>query len=145
MKINGKKVVNGKSDFRLKIQQRDITRGKSKAPAECAAALALMRENKDISSVRVHIGRIFIETPGAWLRYKTPHTLRDEIVAFDRGGQFLPGEHMVKALTPSEQRYIDDKEWRELKTRHRNEKPRHERTKRISHIVPGVRPRGANK
>jgi hypothetical protein len=105
-----------------------------------------MREFPEVQSVRVHIGRIFVETPKEWVRYKTPHTLRDEIVAFDRGGEFLPGSHEVKTLTEGEQRYIDDKVWRKRVAEARAREPaKKDRKKRITHIVPGVRARGANK
>lgn len=146
MEINGKKVINGQRPFTLSITTRDIKKGKHKDPGGCAAAIALMRENTDIKSVRVHIGRIFVEAPNAWIRYKTPHSLRDEIVAFDRGGQFLPGDHQIGCLTKSEQAYIDNKEWRKQGPRDRSDEPaRGDRKRRISHVVPGVRARGANR
>ena len=147
MKINGKPVINGQRAFNLRIIPADIKKGQSKSPAGCAAAVALVREHKDITAARVHLGRIFIEGPSAWVRYKTPHTLRDEIVAYDRGGTFMPGHHEIIPLTKSEQRYIDDKEWRKQLVRKReNENKRGERkTRAVRHIVSGVRPRGANR
>lgn len=146
MEIDGKKVINGQRGFTLEIVPRDIKKAKPKDPGGCAAAVALMREYKDIKRVRVHIGRIFVETVNAWVRYKTPSTLRDEIVALDRGGEFLPGTHEIGVLTKSEQAYIDNKEWRKKGPRDRSDEPsRSERKKRISHIVPGVRARGANR
>lgn len=143
--INGKKVINGQRPFTLTIVRRDILKGKGKDPAGCAAALAIMRENKDIKQVRVHIGRIFVEAPNAWIRYKTPRTLRDEIIAFDRGGAFLPGKHEVQCLTKAEQKYIDNQEWRKVNREKREDKSRTERRRRITHMVPGVRARGANR
>lgn len=146
MEINGKKVINGQRGFTLSITKRDIVKGKHKDPGGCAAALALMRENKDINGVRVHIGRIFVEAPNAWIRYKTPSSLRDEIIAFDRGGEFLPGDHQVKCLKKSEQAYIDNKEWRKIGPRDRSDElSKDRRKKRVSHIVPGVRARGVNR
>lgn len=146
MKINGKSVINGQRGFSLRIESRDIAKGQTKSPSGCAAALALMRADKTIKAARVHVGRIFIEGPSAWVRYKTPRTLRDEIVSFDRGGKFLPGVHEIIPLTKSEQRYIDDKEWRKLKGRHRDEKSKNQRVKRVTrHMVSDVRPRGANR
>lgn len=145
MFINGKPVINGKRPFTLSINKKDIAKGKNKEPGGCAAAIALMRENKDITAVRVHVGRIFVEAPHAWVRYKTPSTLRDEIIAFDRGGEFWPGEHLVQPLTKSEQAYIDNKEWKKIQRDRADDPPRSERKRQISHIVPGVRPRGRSK
>lgn len=146
MKINGKPVINGQRPFNLTITVRDIKKGKSKVPGGCAAAVALVRENKDITQARVHVGRIFIEGPTAWVRYMTPRTLRDEIVAFDRGGSFAPGTHKVMPLTKTQQKYIDDKEWRDLDRARRVEASKKDRVKRTTrHIVSGVRPRGANR
>jgi hypothetical protein len=145
MEINGKKVVNGQKPFTLRITVRDIRRSKSRDPGACAAAVALMRENKDIKSARVHVGRIFVEAPSAWVRYKTPKTLRDEIIAYDRGGRFVPGDHVVVPLTKSEQLYIESKAWRKENRDRSKDAPRDQRKRRTTHIVPDVRARGANR
>lgn len=136
--IGGKPVVNGKEKFMLDIIKQDIKKGKGKDPRGCAAAVALLRSDKGLLSVRVHVGRLFLETPTQWIRYKTPRTLRDEIVAFDRGGEFLVGEHEVIPLTPAEQKYLEDKEWKYA--RKGTGKPKSNRSNQ--HIVPGVRGRG---
>lgn len=146
MDIKGKPVINGQRPFELMITRHDIQKGKAHTPGGCAAAVALLRQDKQITQARVHVGRIFIEGPSAWIRYQTPHTLRDEIVAFDRGGSFLPGKHLVLPLTKSAQRYLDDKEWRKVERDKRKEGSKDKRKKRVlRHIVSGVRPRGANR
>lgn len=91
MEINGKKVVDAKAPAKIAITEHDTKVGANKIPSQCAAALAAMRDVKDCISARVHIGRVYIETPKRWVRYMTPEALRTEIIAFDRGGTFQPG------------------------------------------------------
>ncbi len=51
---------------------------------------------------RVHLSRIYIRTnKGNWQRYITPSSLKSEIVAFDRGGQFEPGTYLMRAPSPA--------------------------------------------
>jgi hypothetical protein len=101
MEINGKPVVDGKKKWWLSIYDVDITTGRNKDPGNCAAARAILREHSEIRSVRVHIGRVFVELDKVWERYQTPHSLRSEIVAFDRGGSFMPGVHKILPVAPS--------------------------------------------
>ncbi len=102
MEINGKKVVDAKAPAKIAITAEDVAKGANKNPSGCAAALAAMHDIKDCISARVHIGRVYIETPRRWVRYMTPESLRTEIVAFDRGGTFQPGKYELKAPAKSE-------------------------------------------
>ncbi len=102
MEINGKKVVDAKAPAKIAITERDTKVGANKNPSGCAAALAAMRDIKDCISARVHIGRVYIETPRRWVRYHTPEALRTEIIAFDRGGTFQPGKYELKPPSKAE-------------------------------------------
>jgi hypothetical protein len=88
--------------LRLIISEEDCRRGNAKTPSSCAAALAACRLPK-ITEARIHIGRIFLNVANKyWLRGKTPGALRTEIVSFDRGGRFEPGEYTIRPLPPSD-------------------------------------------
>jgi hypothetical protein len=102
MEIAGKKVVDAKRPVKIVITERDTKDGDNKNPSSCAAALAAKRDVPDCISARVHIGRVYIEHRDKWVRYMTPESLRTEIVAFDRGGSFQPGDYVLKAPSPTE-------------------------------------------
>ncbi len=135
--IGGIPVVDATKPITLKISANDIKKGANKNPGACAAALACLRQIKGIERARVHIGRTYILKGGKWQRYLTPLSLRSEIVAFDRGGKFQPGEYVIKPLAPSH-RSMD----------HHKVQPRPRglpKKKRPYHITTDVRARGANR
>lgn len=138
MLINGLPVVDAKRPLTLHITKRDISGGTSKAPEACAAARCIMRSVKNAEEARVHIGRTYIKVGRKWLRFLTPNTLRTEIVAYDRKGNFEPSDHVMKPL-PVYQRG----------THHGDEskrKPRDKRRKRKAyHMVKNVRTFGWNR
>ncbi len=100
MRIAGKKVIDAKHPVMLTITDEDCKRGSTKDPGGCAAALAARRKFH-AKSARVHLGRVHIETPKVWIRYMTPQSLKNEIIAFDRGGYFDAGTHRLAVLQPS--------------------------------------------
>lgn len=146
MEINGKRVVDATKPISIHITKRDTTDGDNKNPSSCAAARAVKRDVPECVSARVHIGRVYVETPKQWLRYETSDALRTEIVAFDRGGQFQPGNY--KLAVPAKRDY-------KAKPRIQldggnNGKPAKKRAQLLiakvkRHEVAGVRPKGANR
>lgn len=99
--LEGKPIVNAKKPLALHITERDIKGADNKEPSHCAAARALCREHH-AKEVRVHLGRIYVRSnEGNWVRYLTPKALRTEIISFDRGGSFEPGEFRLTPLQPS--------------------------------------------
>jgi hypothetical protein len=151
MEIAGKKVVDAKSPLRIEITARDAEMGKTKDPASCAAARAILRGYKSdgVKSARVHLGRVYVEHDDKWIRYKTPTSLRAEIVSFDRGNsaQFMAGVYALQKIAPTDRlgaRAAITKISGPKATRH---KPRKERVKiaRVHHQIEGVRAKGANR
>jgi hypothetical protein len=99
--IDGKPVLDAKKPIVLNITPNDIAKADRKEPADCAVARACRRE-LHAKEVRVHLGRVYVrQNEGNWLRFMTPRSLRSEIIAFDRGGSFEPGEHKLAAPQPS--------------------------------------------
>ena len=135
MEISGKKVIDAKKPLELEITTSDVRLGNTKDPGGCAAALALKRQT-GVKAARVHVGRVYIETPDAWVRYITPASLRAEIIAFDRGGSFEAGEYHLSPCPPTAKlgaHYGGDYNHKQKKSK----KPKIARIKH--HITTGVR------
>ncbi len=142
MRINGKKVVDATKPLHISISKRDATLGKTKDPANCAAARAIVRTIADVKGARVHLGRTYIEYPDKWVRYKTPPSLKTEIVSFDRGAkaEYTEGDYTLYAPTPSDR--LGNRPKPAGKTSGGKRRPH---IARIHHQIEGVRARGANK
>lgn len=150
MEINGKRVVDAKRPAFIKITPRDVKEGDNKNPSSCAAAKAAKHSIPECISARVHIGRVYIEQEKQWIRYDTPDALRTEIIAFDKGGSFQPGEYKLRAPSPAST--VEGRARAADKTRAlRAKSPQHPRKLRVKiakikrHAVTGIRPRGANR
>lgn len=92
-KIDGIPVKDALRAITLEIDRKDISSADRKKPETCVAAAACHAHLGKVKDVRVHLSRIFIlrEKAEFWERYETPKALRAEIIAFDRGGRFMPG------------------------------------------------------
>jgi hypothetical protein len=99
--IEGLPVIDARKPLQLHITPGDINRADIKEPHNCAVARACKRELHVIEA-RIHLSRVYLKTnKGSWTRYFTPDALRAEIIAFDRGGSFEPGEFTLKVPIPS--------------------------------------------
>ena len=95
--IEGLPVIDAKRQLTVTVTKRDIARGVKMTPDKCAMARACYRELNCLE-VRVYRTRCYIRTNDHnWVRYITPRSLRDETIAYDRGGRMMPGMH---TLTP---------------------------------------------
>ena len=142
MRINGKKVVDAKSPLHISISKYDASMGKSKDPGKCAAARAIVRTIVDAKSARVHLGRTYIEMDDKWARYRTPASLKTEIVSFDRGSK---PEHTVGNYTLYAPSPTDRLGARPKPVGKSGGKKRHTHIARIHHQIEGVRAHGANR
>lgn len=142
MRINGKKVVDATKSLRISISKQDAKNGKTKDPAKCAAARAIVRILIDAKSARVHLGRTYIELEDKWVRYKTPNSLKTEIVSFDRGTapEYSEGEYTLSLISPS-----DKFGKRPKPTGKTSGKKRRPYIARVHHQIEGVRRHGANR
>jgi hypothetical protein len=98
--IDGKPVVDADKPVTLQITQADCKRGSKKDPTRCAAALALKRAT-GCDECRVHIACTYLRFGDKWLRYATPPSLKAEIISFDRGGGFYPGDFRLHPMSAS--------------------------------------------
>lgn len=135
--IDGLPIMDAKKPAILKITKNDIDKADRKEPADCAVARACRRD-LHVKEVRVHLGRVFVrQNEGNWLRYMTPRSLRSEIIAFDRGGAFAPGEYTLPAPHPSKKAAGKRQGSARNATRPRGAKSAKKR--RAPHIVTDVR------
>lgn len=98
MKIDGLPVLDATKKVVISIGNSDIKNGNSKDPAGCAAARACVRQLQGVEQARVHLGRIYLKIGKRWLRYQTPDAIRSEVIAFDRGGSFEPGDYVIAPM-----------------------------------------------
>lgn len=99
--IDGLPVIDAKRPITITVNANDIARADKKEPADCAVARACRRE-LHAKEVRVHLGRVYVRTtPDKWTRYMTPKSMRAEIISFDRGGTFEPGEFHLSPPSPT--------------------------------------------
>lgn len=140
MEINGIKVVDAKKPLTLHITTGDVKKGGTKNPSSCAAAQACMKL-PGVSQARVHIATTYIKVHDKWLRFRTPNSLRSEIIAFDKGGKFEPGEYTLAPMPVAARLGGGATGSKTSKTKPYGTKKK----KRAYHHVKGIRPHGANR
>ena len=95
MKIKGNKVVDAKKDLVLIVLARDVAHASKKSPKTCVVAKACSRQEK--MEAIIHLTRVYLRNGGNWARYVLPPSLRGELIAFDRGGIFIPDTYVLLA------------------------------------------------
>jgi hypothetical protein len=96
MNIKGNKVVDAKSDLVLIVLARDIAHADRKKANRCVIAKACSRQEK--MEAVIHLTRVYLRNgEDHWKRYILPQSLRGELIAFDRGGAFIPGTYVLDA------------------------------------------------
>lgn len=142
MKINDTDVEDANEKLQVVITKSDVRLGSTKNAKACAAAVALCRQT-GCEAARVHLSRVYIKKSGKWTRFATPPSLRSEIIAFDRGGKFEPGEYTLAPVQPivrlgSPKR----KEWlRKHRQRPAKSKQPQKGVRSKPHVVSGIRER----
>ena len=100
-KFDTKNVTDATEDITLTILPTDIIGADLKTPGNCVAARACRRQEN--LEARIHITRVYLRNGGTvWTRYIVPTNLRTEIIAYDRGGAFVPGTYHLKAPKSAE-------------------------------------------
>lgn len=147
MEIAGLPVKDLMKKIKIVITKDDCKKGATKDPGACAAALACMRQVGGCTAARIHISRTYLKVGDKWVRCQTPAALRSEIIAFDRGGTFEPGEYELRPLTPSDRARIGRRQGSDAKgARDKGSKDRTPSRSRMKpHMVTGVRQHGANR
>ena len=140
MKIDGVKVVDARKKVHIRITADDVIKGNSKDPGACAAALACMRD-LHVTQARVHVARTYVKMNGHWLRFSTPESLKSEVVAFDRGGKFMPGDYALTPMSPAGRLGAV----RAKPSKNTGTHPQRKPARKVIHRTAGVRGYGANR
>lgn len=129
-------IFDAKRPINLHITAKDVSTADPKRPNSCAVAKACKRSLHALE-VRVHLSRVYIRSNKMnWQRYLTPNSLRQEIIAFDRGGQFEPGVYKLGRLQPSKR--VTGKAQGSRTSTQTKKKP-NQGKKRAYHVVKNVR------
>lgn len=93
-RIDGEPVANGQTRLRVTVTKHDIEHGQPLNPNACAIARACIRQVRNVVAAKVHKGRLYLKFEGQarWRRWTVPEYATREIVAYDRGGRFVPQE-----------------------------------------------------
>lgn len=95
--INGIPVQDAKRNFKVDVLPVDIKSASIKQPGNCAVARACKRE-LGVTEALVHLTRVYLLQGNRYIRYEAPRSMRDEIIAFDRGGRFEPTSFVLKPV-----------------------------------------------
>ena len=89
-RIDGEIVTDAATRLRVDVTKRDIENGAPLNPNACAIAVACKRQLPGCTDAYIHLGLAFLLIRKQWKRWHLPRYARDEVVAFDRGGKFVP-------------------------------------------------------
>ena len=137
MKINGVEVQDANKPLTITVSKTDVRTGARKNANTCAMANAVCRQT-GAAAARIHFSRAYVKVGKKWMRYSVPPALRNEVLAFDRGGEFAAGKYHLDPVQatcrldrPSAER------WKPDYNKTRKSKPGKKR--RPYHVVSGVR------
>lgn len=137
--INGLPIHDATKTIEIHITPRDILHAKRKQPASCAAAKCAVRTIDHVSDARIHLHCAYLLIGNTWRRYRTSLALRTELIAFDRGGKFMPGLYLLGAV-PLSQRAN-----RKSGSSKNKNRPGKSPRRLTVHYATDVRPHGANR
>jgi len=132
--LDGMPIIDAKRPLTLNIKVPDIEKADPKEPLDCVVARACRRQ-LHVKEARIHLNRVYLRSNnGNWVRYEAPRSLRAEIIAFDRGGTFEPGDFELK---PPRVRTTGKRQGGKSRFKHARNNPNH--VPRPRHIVTNVR------
>lgn len=136
MKIGGLEVKDADEAVTVQITKTDVRKGALKNSNSCAAAQALCRAGH-CDEARVHFSRAYLRKGKKWIRFSVPMALRNEILAFDRGGEFAAGDYRLVPVQPTVR--LDAPSKRPYGGNDGSSPQRGNRPKRPYHVATGVR------
>lgn len=94
-------ILDAKKSIKLIVTAKTVAGSNPKKPDTCALAQACLAR-PGVKEVRIHLSRAYVRSNDLnWQRYFVSPQLRTEIVAFDRGGKFAPGEYTLSKIRSS--------------------------------------------
>lgn len=95
------KVVDARKDTEVEVTKRDTTSATVRNHKACAMAVACKRK-MDLDGVIMSVSTAYLIKGATATRYKVPSSVSREIVTFDRGAAFEPGEYKLKGICDSQ-------------------------------------------
>lgn len=134
LSLNGLPILDAKKPTIVVVNKNDIARASRKDPTDCPFARAIRRE-LHACDAQVYLGRTYVKTnKGSYTRYRTPPAMRTELITFDRGGKFEPGEYVMGAIPPTQRKKVA-----KAKRAERKKTARRARSRRKYSVVGNVR------
>jgi hypothetical protein len=84
----------------VEVKQVDVKNSVSKDPTKCAVARAFQRETH-VESAIIGLSYSYLIKGKTAVRFKTPESVRTELVSFDRHGDFDAGRYYLTPPEPS--------------------------------------------
>lgn len=94
-----KQVVHAKTAVKVEVSPKDCTEGKSYQTSECALAKAARRQFK-ADGVAIRLTDSFVVQGDTATRFKTPESVKRELVSFDRHKDFASGTYYLSPAPP---------------------------------------------
>lgn len=94
-----KKVVNAKTDLNINLRPSDANTAKAQKHDGCAMAVACKRQCK-VDGAIVSTTAAYLVAGNKATRYFVPASVAREILAFDRGAGFTPGQYELQKPYP---------------------------------------------
>jgi len=94
------RVKNASKDITIEVMKSDVQKGQTKNHKECVMANACKRALK-LDGAVVSVGTVYLIKDDVATRYRVPQSLSREIVSFDRGGSFAPGQYDLRQPEPT--------------------------------------------
>lgn len=95
-----KSVRDADDDLMVEVTSKDEKASKRKDHNECAMATAIKRQER-ATSVIISSRTAYVIKGTEAVRYKVPEAVGKEVVSFDRGSSFEPGDYKLKAMPKS--------------------------------------------
>lgn len=93
--------VDSRKPLKITVLPKDLKKSIKKDPQNCGFAQACKRENPKAEAVFFFKSSAWVHEGKILKRYVMPGSMQKEIVAFDRGAKFDPGEYQLSAPSPS--------------------------------------------
>jgi hypothetical protein len=94
-----KQVIHARKAVNVTVSSEDCEVGKKASTSECALAKATKRQFH-ADGVAIRLTDSFIIKGSTAIRFKTPETVKREIVSFDRHKDFASGTYRLSAAPP---------------------------------------------
>jgi hypothetical protein len=97
---NVKSVVDANRNARIEVTKHDETVSKRKSHKTCAMAVACKRKFH-LDGVIISANRAYLVKGDQARRFELPPSVTKEVVSFDRGAGFEPGEYELSKVSPT--------------------------------------------